>query len=123
MDLIFDFDHRQGIANVRFDGLDGSEPVTSVKDALRLLKIRNPAVPFSDAVRSGEYDDVSDESYKRMLETVKYLSSMWCYPDAPGETQQNYEMNALMLLANAIEALSQLNVRYQMPLEEAPQQP
>ncbi len=34
MNLIFDFDNRQGITNVRFDGLDGTEEVKSVKDAL-----------------------------------------------------------------------------------------
>ena len=47
-----------------------------------------------------------------MLDTVKFLSSMWCYPDDPGETPQKSEMNVL-LLANAIEALTQFNVQYQ----------
>lgn len=43
MELLFDFDERQWLTNVRFSGLDGSESVTSIKDALSLLKIRNPA--------------------------------------------------------------------------------
>lgn len=55
MDLIFDFDQRQGIANIEFHGLDGTESVTSIKDALRLLKIRNPAVNFANAVKHGAY--------------------------------------------------------------------
>ena len=114
MELIFDFDDRQGIVNARFDGLDGSESVTSVKDALCLLKIRNPAKAFAEDVRSGEYNDVSDTEYGRMLETVKFISSLWCYTDESREALQKYEMNALMLLANAIEALSQFNVHYQM---------
>lgn len=120
MDLLFDFDSRQGITRVRFDGLDGFERVTSVKEALSLMKIRNPAVTFREDVQALKYDDTTDEEYKRMLETIKYLSSMWCYMDEPGEAPPKYEMNALMLLANAIEALSQFNVLYQM---EEPQQP
>lgn len=120
MDLLFDFDSRQGLTNVRFDGLDGFERVTSVKEALGLLKIRNPAKTFSEAARSRAYDDVPDAEYKRMLETIKYLSSMWCYMDDPGEAPQRSEMNALMLLANAIEALSQFNILYQMPPDEDP---
>lgn len=120
MDLLYDFDSRQGLTRVRFDGLDGGERVTSVKEGLNLLKIRNPAKTFSEAVRGGAYNDVPDEEYRRMLETIKYLSSMWCYMDEPGETPPKGKMNALMLLANAIEALSQFNVLYQM---EEPQQP
>lgn len=114
MDLIFEFDLHQGITNVRFDGLDGSEDVASVKEALDLMMIRNPALTFSEAACNGAYNDVPDAQYKRMLETVKYLSSMWRYMDEPRETPPKCEMNALMLLANAIEALSQLNLLYQM---------
>ena len=44
MELIFDFDQRQGLANVRFEGLDGTEDVASMKQALSLLKIRNPVI-------------------------------------------------------------------------------
>lgn len=64
MELLFDFEQRQGIANAHFEGLDGTESVTSVKDALRLLKIRNPAVNFANAAKHGAYDDVSDAEYK-----------------------------------------------------------
>lgn len=114
MELLFDFDSSQGIANVEFHGLDGTESVTSVKDALRLLKIKNPAVNFADAVKSGAYNDVSDAEYKRMLDTMTFISDLWRYPDTPPEAKTEYEMNALTLLANAIEALSRLNVLYQM---------
>lgn len=120
MELIFDFDQRQGLADVGFHGLDGTESVASIKDALRLLKIRNPAVNFANAVKHGAYDDVPDAEYKRMLDTMTFISELWRYPDDPGEAPQKSEMNALMLLANAIEALSQFNVQYQM---DEPQQP
>ncbi len=115
MDMIFDFDHRQGITNVRFDGLDGTEEVTSVKEALGLMKIRNLAVTFSEDVHRGTFDKVPDAEWNRILETVRYTSSLWYYPGDPGEAPPKFEMNALMLLANALEALSQFNVQYQMP--------
>ncbi len=115
MDLIFDFDNRQGITNVRFDGLDGTEEVKSVKEALGLMKIRNPAVTFSEDVHRGTFDKVPDAEWNRILETVRYISSLWYYATDPGETPPKFEMNALMLLANALEALSQFNVQYQMP--------
>ena len=119
MELIFDFDQRQGLANVRFEGLDGTEDVASMKQALSLLKIRNPVIPFADAVKSGAYDHVPDAEYKRMLDTMTFISELWRYPDEPGEAPAKYEMNVLMLLANAIKALSQFNVQYQM---DEPQQ-
>lgn len=65
MELLFNFDSSQGIANVRFEGLDGTEGVATLKQALALLKIKNPAVNFADAVRSGAYNDTTDEEYKR----------------------------------------------------------
>ena len=114
MDLIFDFDQRQGLTNVRFEGLDGTESVTSLKQALSLLKIRHPAVTFREAEERMEYNDATDAEYKRMLETVKFIGSMWRYPDDPGESPEQHEMGALMLLAAAIEALSMFNVQYQM---------
>ena len=120
MELLFDYDSRQALINVRFDGLTGLERVTSVREALNLMRIKNPAVAFSANAKAGIYNDVPNVEYKRMLETVKFISSMWCYMDEPGEAPPKYEMNALMLLANAIEALSQFNVLYQMPPDEDP---
>ena len=117
MDLVFDFDSRQGITNVRFDGLDGSESVKTVKEALNLLKIRNPFMAFSDDVQEGKYNSVPDAEYNRMWNTMRFISSMWHYPDELGEATQKEEMNVLMLLANTIEALSQFKVLYQIPSE------
>lgn len=117
MDLIFDFDRYQSITNTHFDGLDGSEPVMSVKEALGLLKIRNPSIAFSEAVHNGVYNSVPDAEYKRMLDTVKCISTLWHHADDPANTSPQYEMNPLALLANALEALSQLNAQFQMPFE------
>lgn len=67
MELIFDFDQRQGLANVRFEGLDGTEDVASMKQALSLLKIRNPVIPFTDAVKSGAYGILRDRETGEVL--------------------------------------------------------
>ena len=114
MELLFDFDEHQGLTNIRFSGLDGSKPITSVKEALSLLKIRNLASTFRDALECMMYDNMTDEEYGQMLDTIKFLQELWRYPDEPGEAQKKYEMNVLMLLANAIEALSRLNAQYQI---------
>ena len=114
MELIYEFDPSQRIVNARFEGLDGTESVTSVKDALCLLKIRNPAVKFAETVQSGGYNDTSDAEYERRLNTIEFISGLWRYPDAPKEAKTEYEMNVLTLLAAAIEALSVLHARYQM---------
>ncbi len=105
MEILFDFDLRRCIHHVHFEGLDGTEPVTSVKDALSRMKIRNIGTTFAENVQASKYDDLSDEEYGRMLEHVKFLSTLWRYPDAPKGAPQEYEMNALMLLANALELL------------------
>lgn len=59
-------------------------------------------------------EPMTDEEYSQMLDTIKFLQELWHYPDEPGEAPKKYEMNVLMLLANAIEALSRLNAQYQM---------
>jgi len=87
----------------------------SVKEAVGLIKIRNPSVTFSEDVHRGAYGKVPDAQYNRMLESIKYLRSLWYYTGEPEDAKPKFEMNALMLLTNALEALSQFNVQYQMP--------
>ncbi len=111
MELVFDFDEGCSMTSVRFDGLDGCEPVTSVKEALGMMKIKNPAVSFSYDAMNGLYNDVSDEEYQQMLDTVKCVSSLWQHKDAPEGSSAQYEMNVLTLLSNAIELVSELNTR------------
>lgn len=95
MDLIFDFDRCQGITNAHFDGLDGSEPAMPVKEALGLMKIRNPSIAFSEAAHNGVYNSVPDAEYKRMLDTVKYISTLWHHADDPANASPQHEMNLL----------------------------
>lgn len=90
--------------NVEFEGLNGREYVTSTKDALNVMKIDNPAIEFGNKSRNGDFDDMSDEEYYEMLDTVKCITALWLYP---GEREDNPSMNILSLLANAITLLSQ----------------
>lgn len=94
------------LEHITFQGLSGSEFTGNVKSALELLKIENPARAFKDRVKSGEYDNMPDEEYNKILNAVEFVSFLWRYPDArEGESRQG-EMNVLMLLANAIESAS-----------------
>ena len=119
MELHFDFDDRQGVTSVRFEGLSGTEGVTSVAQALDLMKVLNPATSFAEDVYALKYNDVTGAEYARMLDTVKLLNSIWRYPGEPEEAPPQYQMNVLMLLANAIELVCKLNTELQDHLGKA----
>ena len=106
--MVMEFGYRKdgSLKNITFSGLNGSEFTGNVKSALDLLKIENPVRVFKDKVKAGEFDDMMDDEYNRILNEVEFISSLWRYPDAKeGEPKQG-ELNVLMLLANAIEAAS-----------------
>lgn len=112
MELLYEMRKDGSVVNARFEGLSGCERVTSVKQALNMLKVQNPAVGFTKAVKAGMYDNVSDEEYERMLSAVERISLLWHYDgDEPADKSTRSEMNVLMLLANAIEMISRQNVR------------
>ncbi len=111
MELVYEFDQNGAMTDAHFEGLDGCEQVSSVKEALSLMKIRNPAVSFSEGAKAGVYNDVPDEEYQPMFQAVKCVSSLWRYKDAPEGSPNQLEMNALMLLANAVELVSRLNAQ------------
>ena len=111
MRLKFTFAEDYSITDAYFDGLDGYEPITSLKEALNMMKIENPAVSFSDDFRNGVYGDVSGEERRQMRNTVKCISSLWQYKDVPEGISAQYEMSVLMLLINAVELISRLNAR------------
>lgn len=110
MKMKYYFDDDSCLANVTFDGLTGREYVTSTKDALNVMKIKNPAIDFCADAKAGIYNDVSDEEYKKMLKTIKCIKDLWCYPGDPKDKMQS-EMNVLTLLANAIELISRQSVQ------------
>ena len=114
-----DYSH---IEKVAFEGLTGREYVSSTKDALNVMKIRNPALKFSDDAKAGCFNEMTDAEYKRMLEMVKCLKSLWSYPDASEDDGNAVEMSVLMLLANAIRLISRQNAKlreYKEEIEDA----
>ena len=110
MELPYRFTDDSSLADVVFMGLTGREYVTSTKDALNVMKIKNPAVDFQECLKAGDFNDVPDEEYKQMLDTIKCIKDLWRYPDEPADSQTQYDMNILALLANAIELISRQNV-------------
>ena len=109
MELTFTFDKNYVMENIVFDGLNGREYVTSTKNALNVLKLKNPAVDFTKDVKRGVYDSLSDEEYKQALSAIECVSGLWRYPDEPENQSTKYEMNVLALLANAIRLISRQN--------------
>lgn len=106
MELVYDVADDGSIVNARFEGRTGSEPVTSLKQALGLLQVKNPAVVFTQDAKDGVYDHVPDRDYYRMLNAVDTISVLWRYEgDQPEGKSTRPSLNVLMLLANAIELI------------------
>lgn len=110
MDMIYDFSGDSSLEGVRFNGLTGQEYVKSTKEALNVMKIKNPAILFKEDAKAGAFNEVSDEKYEQMLYTIKTISTLWHYPGEPDGNSMANEMNILMLLANAIELISRQDV-------------
>lgn len=109
MELKYDVNSDGIIVNAQFDGLTGSEPVTSLKQALGLLQVENPAVIFTKDAKDGVYDHISDKEYYRMLSAVEAISLLWRYEgDQPKDKSTQPRMNVMTLLANAIEMISKM---------------
>lgn len=112
MELKYDVNADGSVANVRFDGLDGCECVTSVKQALSVLQVENPAVIFTKNAKSGLYDRISDTDYYRMLDAVEHIALLWRYDgDTPENKSTQQSLNALTLLANAITMIGQMHAQ------------
>ena len=117
MNLKYDIGEGGTLHDVRFcSSLTGCEYVTSTKEALGLLKITNPARDFTEAAKAGEFDTMSDEEYKAILDTIACVSYLWRYPEdwrypeekTPDGKSAQPELNPLMLLANAIMLIASL---------------
>ncbi len=61
---------------------------------------------FHSRVKTGEFDTIPDEDYRQLVDTMKFIGSLWRYPDTKEGKDTVSEMNVLMLLANAIETVS-----------------
>ncbi len=110
MNMIYTFDADSSLKGVQFDGLTGREYVTSTKDAINVMKVKNPAILFSGDAKAGTYDETPDEEYEQMIYTIRTIKELWRYPGEPKDAGMKNEMNILMLLANAIELISRQDV-------------
>ena len=109
MELKYDVNSGGIIVNAHFDGLTGCERVSSLKQALELLQVENPAVIFTQDAKNGVYDHISDKEYYRMLSAVEAISLLWRYEgDQPKDKSTQPSLNVLMLLANAVELISRM---------------
>jgi hypothetical protein len=70
------------------------------------MKIKNLAIAFTQNANAGLYDSLLDEEYDQALKAIECVTSLWHYKEDTDENPAKYEMNILMPLANAIEALS-----------------
>lgn len=109
MTMDFKYDNYGSLEHITFQGANGCEPARDLKNALELLKIDNPKRTFMDRVKAGEFDSISDDEYKQIVDAVDFAASLWRYPDAREWESAQSEMNVLMLLANAIEVASKQN--------------
>lgn len=117
MELKYDVTDDGKIINAHFDGLAGLESVSSLKQALELLQVDNPAIIFTRAVKSGLYDHIPDKEYYKLLDIVDTISVLWRYEgDQPEGKSTQPSLNPLILLANAITMIGQLHAQ----LRQAP---
>lgn len=111
MKLRYDFRDDFSLEGVAFDGLTGREYVTSTKDALNVMKVRNPAEGFNQDIKAGLYDNIPDEDYEQIFDTIKCVEGLWRCPGESKDSGRKHEMNILMLLVNAIELISRQDVQ------------
>lgn len=109
MEMDWKFNADGSLERITFQGLTGGEFTGNLKSALGLLKIKNPSSTFVDRIKTGEFDNVSNDEYERLLDEMHFISTLWHYPDAPEDELAQYELNVLMLLANAIAEVSRLH--------------
>ena len=87
--------------DVTFEGLSGQEFAGSLKEALGILKIENPAAGLREDLKKGRYND---EELEPVIEAVRLISS-----ERGSSPKGEEEMNILMLLAAAFEMISRLH--------------
>lgn len=84
---------------IRFEGMKGSEHCATVKDALRLLQIENPAAVFAANMKRGMYDCTPDRFIFREAAVTNYISELWHYDE---DEEMLKDLNVLTLLANSL---------------------
>lgn len=84
---------------IKFEGMKGSECCSTVKDALRLLQIENPAAVFAANYKRGMYDCTPDRFIARDAAVINYISELWHQED---DGEMIKFVNVVTLLANSL---------------------
>lgn len=113
MKLSYSIEPDGTLRDVEFIGATGREQVLTVKGALQVLQLEDPVSDFIEAVKRGEYDNMSDEEYDHVLLTMRCLHELFRFPDRPKDATPPPQMNVLSLLANAMTRLVELDVELQ----------
>ena len=86
MQLKYKFGADGLMTDIWFDGLDESERVTSVSEAMTKLRVKNPAVVFTEKAKAGVFDEISDEEYYSLLSSIECIAMLWRYEgDRPAD--------------------------------------
>ena len=124
MQLKYNFGANGLMTDIWFDGFDENERITSVSQAMTKLRVRNPAVDFTEEVKSGLFDEVSEEEYYSMLSSIECIAMLWRYNgDRPADKSTRMEVNVLTLLANAINLLTSQNIQLKKLMCNGPDLP
>lgn len=97
------------LTNVQFEGFDGWESARTVKDAVDLMLVDNPAKTFAQKMKGGAYENAPEACVAREAQVVNILSELWKYPNDKNTNAPT--LNVMMLLANALTLIAQ-NVEY-----------
>ena len=105
MKMNYSFTEDFCMKDITFEGLSGQEFAGSLKEALGILKIENPVAGLREDLKKGRY---KDEEVEPVLGVVRLISSLWQNPGRGFWSNEEEEMNILMLLAAAFELISRL---------------
>lgn len=110
MKLSYKFNPDATIREVEFTGCHGLERAGTLKEALGILQIENPAPSFMQEARAGMFHSTPYAQLDRYATTIGHISWLFRYPNEPLTSPPRPQMNALALLANAITEIARLNV-------------
>lgn len=105
MELKFDYSESGRVINLRFEGLTGCEQVSSVKEALNVMQIKNPAIAFTQDVRAGLFDSMPEQAFEQMLGDVGRVARLWRNLEEQTDKPTRQQINPLALLLNAMETI------------------
>lgn len=113
MKLSYKFNPDATIREVEFTGCHGLERAGTLKEALGILQIENPAPSFMQEARAGMFHSTPYTQLDRYATTIGHISRLFRYPNEPLTSPPRPQMNALALLANAITEIARLKLAVQ----------